>query len=99
MNVKILKFKNGDEVICDLEEIKAKAGLMYKCRNPLLVGFNDTRLVFIPFMQYTTATQEFEVSADSVLFVTEPVESLITDYQNATSKIVTPRKGILRSVE
>lgn len=99
MNVKILKFKNGDEVICDLEEVKTKTGHSYRCKSPLLVAFNDTRLVFIPFMQYTTATQEFEVASDSVLFVTEPVESLINDYQNATSKIVTPRKGILRSVE
>lgn len=99
MNIKILKFKNGDEVICELQETKGKSGTVYRCISPLLVGFNETRLVFIPFMQYTTATQEFEVNADSVLFVTEPVEQLITDYQNATSKIVTPRKGILRSVE
>lgn len=96
MNVKIVKFTNGDEIICNLVETKTKL----KLEQPLLLAFNENRLVFVPFMQYTRATEGFEVSVDKVLFVTDPVESLVTDYQMATSKIVTPpKKGILRSVE
>jgi len=102
MNIKILKFVNGDEVICDLEETKTK----YKVNQPLLLAFNENRLVFVPFMQYTTAVEGFEVAPTNVLFVTDPVDSLINDYQMATSKIVTPpaaatskKKSILRTVE
>ncbi len=101
MNIKIIKLVNGDEIICDLEETKTKL----KVSKPLLLAFQENRLVFVPFMQYTTAMEGFELLTTSVLFVTDPVDSLINDYQMATSQIVTPpqaaggKKSLLRSVE
>ena len=101
MNIKIIKLTNGDEIICDLEETKAKL----KVKKPLLLAFQKNRLVFVPFMQYTTAMEGFELQHASVLFVTDPVDSLINDYQMATSQIVTPpqaasgKKSLLRAVE
>ena len=103
MNVKIIKLVNGDELICDLEETKTKL----KVNKPLLLAFQENRLVFVPFMQYTTAMEGFELQHASVLFVTDPVDSLINDYQMATSQILTPpqaatpskKKSLLRSVE
>jgi hypothetical protein len=57
-------------------------------------------------MQYTTAMDGFELQHASVLFVTDPVDSLINDYQMATSQILTPpqaattgKKSLLRAVE
>ncbi len=101
MNVKIIKLVNGDEIICDLQETKTKL----KINKPLLLAFQENRLVFVPFMQYTTAMEGFELLPTSVLFVTDPVDSLINDYQMATSQIVTPpaaaggKKSLLRAVE
>lgn len=102
MNVKIIKLVNGDEIICDLEETKTKL----KVTKPLLLAFQENRLVFVPFMQYTTAMDGFELQHASVLFVTNPVDSLINDYQMATSQILTPpqaattsKKSLLRAVE
>jgi len=102
MNIKIIKLVNGDEIICDLEETKTKL----KVKKPLLLAFQENRLVFVPFMQYTNATEGFELSNASVLFVTNPVDSLVNDYQMATSQILTPpganqkkKGGILRAVE
>lgn len=103
MNVKILKLVNGDELICDLHETKTKL----KVNKPLLLAFQENRLVFVPFMQYTTATEGFELVPTNVLFVTDPVDSLINDYQMATSQILTPpnaasqkkKGGILKAVE
>lgn len=101
MNIKIIKLTNGDELICDLEESKTKL----KVKKPLLLAFQENRLVFVPFMQYTTAMDGFELLSTSVLFVTDPVDSLINDYQMATSQILTPpkaaggKKSLLRSVE
>jgi hypothetical protein len=102
MNVKIVKLVNGDEIICDLEETKTKL----KISKPLLLAFQENRLVFVPFMQYTTAMEGFELQHASVLFVTDPVDSLINDYQMATSQILTPpqaattgKKSLLRAVE
>ena len=101
MNIKIVKLNNGDEIICDFEETKTKL----KIKKPLLLAFQENRLVFVPFMQYTTAMEGFELLATSVLFVTDPVDSLINDYQMATSQILTPpqaaggKKSLLRSVE
>lgn len=103
MNIKIIKLTNGDEIICDLQETKTKL----KVNKPLLLAFQENRLVFVPFMQYTTATEGFEISGTNVLFVTDPVDSLINDYQMATSQILTPpqsvsgnkKKSLLRAVE
>ena len=102
MNIKIIKLMNGDEIICDLEETKTKL----KVNKPLLLAFQENRLVFVPFMQYTTAMEGFELLPASVLFVTDPVDSLINDYQMATSQILTPpqaattgKKSLLRAVE
>lgn len=101
MNIKIIKLTNGDELICDLEETKTKL----KIKKPLLLAFQENRLVFVPFMQYTTAMEGFELLPTNVLFVTDPVDSLINDYQMATSQIVTPpqaaggKKSLLRAVE
>lgn len=101
MNIKIVKLVNGDEIICDLQETKTKV----KLNKPLLIAFQENRLVFVPFMQYTTAMEGFELQPTNVLFVTTPVDSLINDYQMATGQIVTPptavggKKSLLRSVE
>lgn len=102
MNIKIVKLVNGDELICDLEETKAKL----KIKKPLLLAFQENRLVFVPFMQYTTAMDGFDLQPANVLFVTDPVDSLVNDYQMATSQILTPpqaassgKKSLLRSVE
>lgn len=102
MNIKIIKLVNGDEIICDLQETKTKL----KVSKPLLLAFQENRLVFVPFMQYTTAMEGFELLPTSVLFVTDPVDSLINDYQMATSQILTPpqaastgKKSLLRAVE
>lgn len=103
MNIKIIKLTNGDELICDLEETKTKL----KIKKPLLLAFQENRLVFVPFMQYTTAMDGFELLPTNVLFVTDPVDGLINDYQMATSQILTPptaatsnkKKSLLRAVE
>ena len=101
MNIKIVKLVNGDEIICDLEETKTKL----KVKKPLLLAFQENRLVFVPFMQYTSAMEGFELLPTIALFVTDPVDSLINDYQMATSQIVTPpqaaggKKSLLRAVE
>jgi len=101
MNIKIVKLVNGDEIICDLEETKTKL----KVKKPLLLAFQENRLVFVPFMQYTSAMEGFELLPTNALFVTDPVDSLINDYQMATSQIVTPpqaaggKKSLLRAVE
>ena len=103
MNIKIVKLVNGDEIICDLEETKTKL----KVKKPLLLAFQENRLVFAPFMQYTAAMEGFDLQPASVLFVTDPVDSLVNDYQTATSQILTPpqaatsgkKKSLLRAVE
>ena len=101
MNIKIVKLMNGDEIICDLQETKTKL----KVNKPLLLAFQENRLVFVPFMQYTTAMEGFKLLPASVLFITDPVDSLVNDYQMATSQILTPpqaaggKKSLLRAVE
>lgn len=102
MNIKIIKLVNGDEIIGDIEESKTKVLV----KKPFLLAFQENRLVFVPFLQYTTAMEEVEVFLSSVMIIVPPVDSLINDYQMASNQLITPpsaaggkKKSLLRAVE
>jgi hypothetical protein len=94
MNVQVVKLITGEEIIADVSRNKDKLVLT----NAMLVAVQEGRLVFIPYMQYTDASKEFELSESHVMFATIPVDSLIDDYESATTKVTKPRKSITSSV-
>lgn len=94
MNVQVVKLTTGEEIISDLTENENSVDMV----EPMLVAVQDNRLVFIPYMQYTSASKSVTVDKKHVMFVVTPVESLIDDYENATTKVTKPRKSITSSV-
>lgn len=94
MSVQVIKLTTGEEIISELED----KGDVVELTNAMLVAVNDGRLVFIPYMQYTTAATFVVIDKKHVMFVATPVDSLIDDFNNATAKVTTPRKSIVSSV-
>jgi hypothetical protein len=96
MNIQVVKLVNGEEIIADIVETENTIELI----DPMLIGVDNQRLIFIPYMQYTEACKGFVLEKSHVILVSPPVESLIDDYHRATNKpqILTPRKSIISSV-
>jgi hypothetical protein len=94
MSVQVVKLITGEEIIAVVSEKKDAVEMT----QPMLVAVQDNRLVFIPYMQYTTAAEFVSVDKKHIMFVVTPVESLIDDYENATTKVTKPRKSITSSV-
>ena len=94
MNVQVVKLTTGEEIISDLTENETSVDMV----EPMLVAVQDNRLVFIPYMQYTSAAKFVTIDKKHIMFIVTPVDSLIDDFDNATAKVTKPRKSIVSSV-
>jgi hypothetical protein len=96
MRIEVVKLVNGEEIIADIVEGEDTIQL----NDPMLIGVDNQRLIFIPYMQYTDAHKGFTIEKRHVILISTPVESLVDDYYRATNKtqILTPRKSIISSV-
>lgn len=91
--VKVFKTIIGEEIIATVERHE---GGVYELSSPLGVGIDqrEGKLVFVPYMPYTSASDKLELYETSLMFApVDPVESIYDDYVNATRKIVTPNRG------
>jgi hypothetical protein len=52
-------------------------------------------LAILPWMTYTKAREKVHINKNVVAFMVDPVDSLLQEYQKATSKIVTPNKSLI----
>jgi hypothetical protein len=94
MSIEVIKLVTNEEIIADITVDEETIG----CKDPMLVAVQDGRLVFIPYMQYTSAHKFIQFKKKDVMFIASPVESLVDDYVSATTQIVKPRKSITASV-
>ncbi len=98
MEVKVFKLYTGEELIAQLE--KEEDGMLF-LRKPLGIGIDHEqgRLVFVPYMHYTSASEEIVMPVSSLLFEPlTPVDSIANDYANAVGAVVAPRRSIIRPV-
>ncbi len=94
MNVQVVKLTTGEEIIAEVKDLVHEVQLT----NAMLVAVQEGRLVFIPYMQYTSAAKEIVLDKKHVMFIVTPVESLVDDFHNATETVTKPRKSITSSV-
>ena len=92
MEYKLVRLSNGEEVIGQVTEtedtITIKDGHALFAPEPGKIGF-------IPFMPYTLAKDGVEISKSFVMFVVEPLESLVDQIKGKDARIVTPKKDII----
>lgn len=92
-DVKVFKTILGEEIIATIEKHE---GGVYVLSDVLGVGVDqrEGKLVFVPYMPYTSAAQSITLFETSLLFEpVDPVTSIYDDYINATRKIVTPARS------
>jgi hypothetical protein len=94
-DVKVFKTVLGEEMIATIDKFD---GGVYVLSDVLGIGIDqrEGKLVFVPYMPYTSAAQSINLFATSLVFEpVDPVDSIYNDYMEATRKIVTPRSGRL----
>lgn len=96
MDVKVFKLLTGEELIA---KVSANADGYWHLTKPLGIGIDhqQQRLVFVPYMPYTSASEEIIIAASSLLFEpVTPIDSITNDYLEATGSVIAPRKSIIR---
>tara|TARA_B100000575_G_C23060506_1_gene610519 strand:+ start:978 stop:1268 length:291 start_codon:yes stop_codon:yes gene_type:complete len=90
--MKLVRLSSGEEVIGKVTEnkdtITIKDGYM-------LSAVGEGKIGFIPFMAYTKAKDGVEVNKTFVMFMVDPIDSIIDQIRTMNSGIVTPEKGII----
>jgi len=91
--VKVFKTVIGEEIIATVEKEEEGA---YFLSDVLGIGIDhrEGKLVFVPYMPYTSAASSMVLWSSSLLFApVDPVPSIYDDYISATRKIITPGRG------
>ena len=92
MEYKLERLSNGEEVIGQVTEtenqITIKDGHALFAPEPGKIGF-------IPFMPYTKAKEGVTVDKQFVMFVVDPLNSLVDQIKGKGSRIMTPKKDII----
>lgn len=96
MNIKLIKFTTGEEVVCDVID-DATAGRPLTFKNGLTMVWNGQQITGIPFSMNVEDGQEITVSSESIIFITEPRKDLIDQYKQQFSSIITPPSGIIQA--
>lgn len=92
-DVKLLRLVSGEELLALVEE---NEGYYNVSEAVVLVRTSETSLGLIDWLPYTKKDAPIAIKDDKVLFVTNPADILLQQYQNVltqkTTGIVTPQK-------
>jgi len=97
MEYKLVRLSNGEEVIGQVTENKGRGledTITIKDGHALFAP-EPGKIGFIPFMPYTLAKDGVEISKSFVMFIVEPLESLVDQIKGKDARIVTPKKDII----
>ena len=101
-DIRILRLSTGEELIATVGDIDSTSthGKVYKLTDiAILIPTESNQLGLAPFMPYSNAvTSGISIADKDVMFVTDPVDDLRSQYQNMFSKIVTPKQQINTAV-
>ena len=87
--VKIVRFKTGEEILC--ENSVSSHTKRTHIKNGLMIVPTEQSIGFIPFMVYADLPDNtFSVKSSHVLWVVDPVSDLVDRHQETFSPIVTP---------
>lgn len=90
MQVKILRLKNGEDVLCGYEEVEKDKVMLY---NPMAVMFQRTEagsgMLFMPWLPVELLNgNTVEIDKSEVLTIMEPRQSVVSYYHNQIDKIL-----------
>ena len=95
MTIKLIKMWTGEDVIADLLEEKGRESIVIK--NPIVAvpADQEGNIAFAPWSPLADRNAELEVTMRYVVYINEPQESLVTQYNQMFGNISTPHKKLI----
>ena len=92
MEYKLVRLSNGEEVIGQVTENQTTITIE---NGHALFAPEPGKIGFIPFMPYTKAKDGVVIDKKFVMFIVDPLESLVDQVRAVNSGIQTPSKEII----
>jgi hypothetical protein len=92
MNVKLIRMHSGEDVVADL--IKEQADELILSNPIVLVPGRDGTVGFAPWSPVISPdVKELRIRANYVVYVTDPNEDVVRNYNEIFSTIITPQNA------
>lgn len=93
-NIQLIRLTSGEEIIADVDLNGIDTETIIMKEAIVLIPAGEGKIGFMPFMPYSKAAESgIEVDLKFVMFMVEPMESLIDQHRQAHSKIEIPNAG------
>jgi hypothetical protein len=88
--IKLIRLVTGDDVICEIE----RKGEVVVLKKPHRLIFSREGLASMPLCPFAKS-EDYEISAQNVLFEAEPEDEIKNSYLNQIGAIILPNSGLL----
>jgi hypothetical protein len=91
MDVALIKLITGEDIIAEVEFYEHHVD----CYDPFSLAMHPEKgLVLMKFSPYAK-TEQVKFDRTSILCILHPQDALVNHYKELTSKIITPKQGII----
>ena len=80
--VKIVRLQTGEEIICKVGDGKTKGTKCLK-KPAIIIPVGQGKIGLSPWIPYAEIADGVEVKDDNIMFITEPVEEFLNEYNTA----------------
>ena len=93
--IKLLRLTSGEEIIAEIMHDLNNTVIVYDAI--VMIPAGEGKIGFMPWMPYTRAKDGFILRKEDIMFIIDPIESLIDQFKSARSGITMPPKGVIHS--
>ena len=94
-NIKLLRLTSGEEIIA---EVDTSDGNQVEIKDAIImIPAGEGKIGFMPFKPYTKAKDGLTIRSKDIMFMVDPIDSLIDQFKSARSGITMPPKGVIHS--
>ena len=91
--IKLLRLTSGEEIIAEISHELNNTIMVYDAI--IMIPAGQGKIGFMPWMPYTRAKNGLELRKEDIMFIIDPIDSLIDQFKQARSGIVTPPGGVI----
>jgi len=93
--IKLLRLTSGEEIIAEISHELNNTIMVYDAI--IMIPAGEGKIGFMPWMPYTRAKEGLVLRKEDVMFIIDPIDSLIDQFKSARSGIRMPPKGVIHS--
>ena len=91
--IKLLRLTSGEEIIAEINHELNNTIMVYDAI--IMIPAGQGKIGFMPWMPYTRAKNGLVLRKEDIMFIIDPIDSLIDQFKQARSGIVTPPGGVI----